>query len=44
MWKVCLQTFRINKKCLKLAYALRGQISREFVGLRMRNFQGIDFV
>ena len=25
-------------------YELHGQISREFLGLRMRNFQGIVFI
>ena len=48
MWKVCLQTFRSNKICWKLAYFLRnllhGQITREFLGLRMRHFHGIAFI
>ena len=46
MWKVCLQTFRKNRICLKLfieIYKLHGQINREFLVLRMRNFPGIDF-
>ena len=48
MWKVCLQTFRNNRICKKLAYSLgiyklHGQITQEFLGLRIRNFQGIVF-
>ena len=48
MWKVCLQTFRNNRICKKLAYYLRNlklhrQLTREFLVLRMRNFQAFVF-
>ena len=48
--EVCLQTFRHNKICSKLAHFLRNlQTSRanktqEFLGLGMRNFRGIVFI
>ena len=49
VWKFCLQTFRDNRIRWKLVYFIRinklhGQITREFVELRMRNFQGIVFI
>ena len=49
MWKVCLQTFRNNRICVKNQpifkeiYKLHKQITREFLRLRMRNFRGIAF-
>ena len=47
--KSFLQTFRNNRICLKNQpifkeiYKLHKQITREFLRLRMRNFQGIVF-
>ena len=44
MWKVCLKTFRNKLICQKLSFFLRNLQTREFLGSRMRNFQGIDFI
>ena len=50
MWKVCLQTFRNNRICVKNQHTfkeihkLHGQITRELLGLRIRNFLGIVFI
>ena len=48
--EICLETFRSNKICSKLAYFLRDlqtsriNKTREFSGLGMRNFWGIVFI
>ena len=49
MSKVCLQTFRNNRVCSKLAYFLRNLLNSwkilwEFMGFRIWNFQSIFFI